>query len=391
VNDDAPRMRITVVTSYFPTSARSYNGTSAVQTLRQLARHADIQVICPRPVYPRAKWLSPPGFEPDDLTYRASEFHTTYFGYPAIAILTRPFNGLTCLAKLMPLVRSSRPDVILNYWLYPDGYSAVRAGRRLNVPVVVGVIGSDLRTRNDPITKYLVRRTVLTADAVITVSEDLRRLVLIQGASPGKVVTILNGCDREVFHPGDRAEARRAFKVAESDEVILYAGSLIESKGLPELMAAFIQLAGTRAAARLVIVGKGHYAPAIEKQIAAAGLEHRLLMAGYQSSAAVSQWMRAADVLCLPSYSEGCPNVVLEALASGRPVVATRVGGIPELVNPACGLLVPPRDAVSLRTALDRALSTRWDTELIVRNSTRDWGQVADETLAVCRRVAGRS
>ena len=97
--------------------------------------------------------------------------------------------------------------------------------------------------------------------------------------------------------------------------------------------------------------------------------------------------MRAADVFCLPSYSEGCPNVVVEALACGRPVVATKVGGIPELVRDGCGILIAPRDAAELRGALDQALSARWDREEIARTSARSWASVAAETMAVCRSV----
>ena len=101
----------------------------------------------------------------------------------------------------------------------------------------------------------------------------------------------------------------------------------------------------------------------------------------------MAQWMRAADVFCLPSYSEGCPNVVVEALACGRPVVSTEVGGVPELVNESNGILVAPRDAVALRTALDKALDKAWDSDEIARTSARSWETVAQETLAVCHRV----
>ena len=79
--------------------------------------------------------------------------------------------------------------------------------------------------------------------------------------------------------------------------------------------------------------------------------------------------------------------MVVEALACGRPVVATRVGGIPELVNETSGMLIPPRDAGELAGALDRALSKRWDSDEIARTSTRSWETVAAETLAVCRKV----
>jgi teichuronic acid biosynthesis glycosyltransferase TuaC len=279
------------------------------------------------------------------------------------------------------------PDVILNYWLYPDGYAAVRMGRALGVPVVVGAIGSDIRRRNDPITIRLVRQTMLQADAVITVSEELRERAIAQGVAAGKVTAIRNGCDTEVFHPGDRAEARQQLGFDSQSELIVYAGNLLASKGLGELMEAFVELAKARPLLRLAIIGQGPYGEKLAQRAAAAGVESRVTMPGRRDAAGIAQWMRAADVFCLPSYSEGCPNVVVEALACGRPLVATNVGGIPELVNETSGLLVPPRDTEALRGALDAALSKQWDSARIARTSTRSWASVAAETLAVCRDV----
>ena len=94
--------------------------------------------------------------------------------------------------------------------------------------------------------------------------------------------------------------------------------------------------------------------------------------------------MVASDLVTLPSYSEGHPNVLVEALASGRPVVATPVGGIPEVVDAASGLLVPPRDADALADALAKALAQDWDEAALARRFSRDWEQVARDTLRAC-------
>lgn len=380
-------MKITVVTSYFPTSARPYGGNHAVHILRLLKPHASIEVICPQERYPNIWGLKPSRYEPADLTWQPPEFQTTYVGYPVIPILTRPFNGRVCAHLLLPYVRRSRPDLILNYWLYPGGYAAVRVGRALGVPVIVGAIGSDLRTRNDPVTIHLVRQTMLAADAVITVSEELRQRAIAQGIPAEKVTAILNGCDASVFYPGDRALARAKVGCDPESELILYVGNLLVSKGLGELMDAFIELAKSRPRLRLAIVGQGPYGETLTRRAVAAGVEDRVTMPGRGDAAAVAGWMRAADVFCLPSYSEGCPNVVVEALACGRPVVATGVGGIPELINDTCGMLIPPRDAGALARALDRALSKQWDPGAIACAFTRSWETVAAETLAVCRKV----
>jgi len=380
-------MRITVVTSYFPTSARPYGGNSAFQTLRLLKPHASIEVVCPQERYPDIPGLKPPRYERADLNWQPPEFSTTYVEYPVLPLVTRPVNGRVCAKILLPHVRLTRPDLILNYWLYPDGYAAVRVGRELRVPVIVGAIGSDLRRRNDPFTVHMVRQTMLQADAVITVSDELRERAIAQGIPADKVTAIRNGCDTAVFHPGDRGAAREQVGCDKESELIVYAGNLLASKGLGELMEAFLDLAKERPRLRLAIVGQGPFGQTLARRAAAAGMEGRVTLPGRRDAAGIAQWMRAADVFCLPSYSEGCPNVVVEALACGRPLVATKVGGIPELVNEASGLLIPPRDARQLRGALDAALAKQWDSAAIASASTRSWDSVAAETLAVCRKA----
>jgi len=97
----------------------------------------------------------------------------------------------------------------------------------------------------------------------------------------------------------------------------------------------------------------------------------------------VAVWMTAADLVTLPSYMEGCPNVVVEALACGRPVVATNVGGIPELMSGTHGRLVPPRDAPALAEALGGVLDATWDAAAISAHGSRSWGTVAAELRQV--------
>ena len=380
-------MRITVVTSYFPTSARPYGGNSAFQTLRHLKPHASIAVVSPQEHYPDIPFLKPARYEPVDTAWQPPDFETTYVTYPVVPILSRPFNGPICAKILLPHVRMTHPDLILNYWLYPDGYAAVRIARELRVPVVVGAIGSDIRTRNDPFTIRLVRETMLGANAIITVSEELRQQALTQGVPGEKITAILNGCDTAIFHPGDRAAARRETCCETSAELLVYAGNLLVTKGLDELLEAFITLAKSRPALRLAMVGQGPFRDSLARRAALAGMEKRVLLPGRADAAGVANWMRAADIFCLPSYSEGCPNVLVEALACGCPVVATNVGGIPELVKKGCGLLVPPRDPAALRLGLEKALSRQWDRAKIARAATRSWDTVAAETLAVCRKA----
>lgn len=116
-------------------------------------------------------------------------------------------------------------------------------------------------------------------------------------------------------------------------------------------------------------------------------LKDHVEFVGNQNPDEVARWLAASNVFCLPSYSEGCPNVVIEALACGRPVVASDVGGIPELMDSRCGILVPPRDARQLADALAQALDRPWNEDEIAGSSRRTWQDMARETLDVCRSV----
>ena len=149
-----------------------------------------------------------------------------------------------------------------------------------------------------------------------------------------------------------------------------------------ELVTAFAQVRQELANAELVCIGKGP----LEQFLRSKGV--RAL--GPKSSGEIADWLGACDLLCLPSHSEGCPNVVVEALSSGRAVIATRVGGIPELVDPDSGILVPPRSPSELATAIVEGLKRSWDENAIAARMGRSWDDVADETYDVCLEVSLR-
>jgi teichuronic acid biosynthesis glycosyltransferase TuaC len=383
------KLKVTVVTPYFPISAEPYRGHSAYQTLRAMKDKAEIEVLCPVATYPPLRWLNPRGYRyhRPDLSYSPPDLKATYFTYPALPVISRPVNGFICRRYLKSYLKASRPDVILNYWLYPEGYSAMRVGRELGIPVIVGSIGSDLRRIGDPITRHFVKETVRRADAVLTVSEELRSRAIALGADAGRVFTVVNGCDRSIFHPADRRAARRELGVPQDRELLLFIGWLSPTKGIVELLLAMRELGQSRPNLCLALIGEGAYRPIAEQYAAVEKFSDRLLFLGRLPSLEVARWITACDVFCLPSHSEGCPNVVIEAIASGRPVVATSVGGIPDLVDEGCGILVPPNDPAKLQSAIEMALDRSWDEAAISAHFGRGWKTVAEETWEVCRKV----
>jgi len=379
--------RIAVVSPLFPTPQDPSRGLPIYQTVRYLQSWVDLEVYCPMAVYPRWRCLHPLSYRyhRTDLTCSLPDVRTHYFEYPAFPVLSRPFNGLLSGRRLLSLLKDARPDLILAYWIYPEGYGAVWTAKKLGVPVVIGSRGSDLRRIRDPLTLYFVRKTLRQASFVLTVSEELRQRAAHLGASPHHTRAVLNGCDTSVFHLTSRLQARTTLGLEPASEIVLYVGRLTVNKGLGELVRAFIQLAPRRPRLQLICIGEGSLRQQLQGRLLQASLAHRVRFTGYCSPSQVARWVAAADLVCLPSHSEGCPNVVIEALSSGRPVVASNVGGIPELVDSDCAILFPPGDYRRLVVALDQALSHQWDETAISQKFHRGWQQVAEETYQICR------
>jgi glycosyltransferase involved in cell wall biosynthesis len=376
--------RVAIVTTYFPVEGEPYRGPTAYQTLRRLTTRFQIEVFCPVRVYP-------PGLHPRRAAYRRCsrdfsppDVSARYVEVPAIPLVTRPVNGLMCAHRLLPHIRRFRPDLILNYFLYPEGYAAVVVGAELRVPVVLGAIGSDVRCIPDAITRRLTVRTLQQASFVMTVSRELQRQVIALGATPDRTRAVLNGVDRTIFRTRDRAAARLELGVPAESRLILFVGTISAAKGVHELIGAAIRLRNWHEGLRLVCIGDGILRAPLERLIRAENLGSTIVFGGPQPSDRVSRWLAASDLLCLPSYSEGCPNAVLEALACGRPVVATDVGGISEVLTSDAGVLVPPRDVDALAAALHSALRTDWNAETIAATFQRGWDDVAEDVYDIC-------
>lgn len=381
-------MRIAIVTPLFPIARQPNKGRAIFQTALALQDHAEVEVFCPVARYPDwSQFAQRNSVFHGDLSYSPQEVRTTYFTYPAVPFVSRPWNGSVCAKRLYPHLAKMRPDLVLNYWIYPEGYSSVQVSKALRIPVIVGARGSDLCCIPGPITRMLVAKTLRTADYVLTVSENQRAVALQLGATEQKSRSILNGCNHSFFQSSGRNGAGHL--IAKDQRVVLFVGRLTPAKGLRELVRAFAVLAHENSKLRLVCIGTGGLHSEIIEIARSTGIRNRIAILGDQPPAEVARWLLASDLLCLPSHSEGCPNVVIEAISSGCPVVATNVGGIPELVSPKCGILVPPQNEARLLDAMRTALSRDWDHGTIAAQFQRTWDDVAKETYEVCEKVVG--
>ena len=381
-------MRILVVTSQFPVAGEPNRGRPVLQTVQALSRIAQVRVVSPVARYPA--WAQPRSYlyQSADAATNVPGCDARYVTYPALPAVSRPFNGLLCGRALEQPLREFMPDVVLSYWLYPDAFGAMRAASRAGIPLVAGARGSDLRVR-DVLSRQLTKPVVRNARRLLVVSRDLARVAEEDyGADAARIRTIPNGCNAATFHPRDRQAMRQALGVPQDSRLVAYVGRLVPEKGLNELFDAFTQLSRDDARLSLVLVGDGPMRAALEQR-AAALPPGRVSMPGALDADDVARWMAAADVVTLPSYSEGHPNVLVEALACGRPVVATPVGGIPEVVDADAGLLVAVRDGDALAQGLRQALDASWDEAALATRFSRGWDQVAAETLRACEEAVG--
>ncbi|MEQ9325598.1 MAG: glycosyltransferase family 4 protein, partial [Polyangiaceae bacterium] len=362
--------RLLVVTKIFPNRQKPDGATYNRHQFRELNRVADVEVMAVIPWFPGRERLggAPAVDVPErDVIDGLTVTHPRALYGPSF---TRPLSGMLYTASLLPHVSARRGDfdVVLGCFGYPDGWAATALGRALGVPSVIKVHGSDVNVLGeDPLVAPGLRSAFSRAAAVVGPSRPLVERAVELGADPVHSCMIPNGTDRDDFHPRDRATCRAALGEGEDDRPwILFVGRLSQAKGAVDLLDAFRRVHAARPSARLVFVGDGVDGDALRAAATSENLP--VLFAGFRHPDEIPIWIGACDLLSLPSHAEGTPNVVLEALASGRRVVASDVGGIPDVMtDSAHGRMVPARDVDGLAQALVEVLDHPAEPEALSR------------------------
>ncbi|MBL0125043.1 MAG: glycosyltransferase [Betaproteobacteria bacterium] len=284
---------------------------------------------------------------------------------PLLAVLM--FLG--SLMTVRRLHRNAPFDVINSMWLYPDSVAAGWIAKWLRIPMVPTALGCDVnRMLNEGGKRQQILSMLLGSKSITAVSEDLRGGMVTNGIPATRIATIPNGVNNSLFFLRDKSEARIGLGLPRECKIIVYVGRLSEEKGISTLIDAAGELRRRRDDFLLCLVGDGPLMGVLQSRVQTLEIESSVRFVGHQNHAAVANWLGACDVFCLPSLREGCPNVVIEALSSGRPVVASRVGGIPDMVGDATGILVKAQHVQGFTEALDTALTRNWDTKLIAES-----------------------
>lgn len=316
---------------------------------------------------------------------KVSILHPRYLVIPKFG---RSFYGLFYFASIFfsmrRIKRDYKPDIMIAYWAYPDGFAATLISKILKIPVILSCRGCDINDIDKTIIiKSLVKWALGSCNKIFAVSSAMKEKIISLGIASERVVIIPNGIDT-LFAPIEKELAIKEAGIKRSDEkVILFCGRMSAEKGIEYLIDAcrILMIDGIRF--NLALVGSGSLKGNIIAKVKEMGLSDYVTFYDEVPHDKVRYFMSGSDMLCLPSLREGWPNVVVEAMACGIPVVASKVGGVPEIITDSeYGIMFPPGDVQALASALKTAINKKWDSDLIrsaVKNRT--WHKVAEDVL----------
>jgi glycosyltransferase involved in cell wall biosynthesis len=383
-------------TTLFPSASRPRHGIFVETRLRHLIATDELIacVLAPVPWFPSTH----PGFgryARIAATPRIEErngirvHHPRYFTLPKCGMRLQPRS--LAWAALREVARIRREgwdfDLVDAHYLYPDGVAAAAVAARLGKPLVMTARGSDVNLlARFPAARRAILDAVARASAVVTVSSALRERLVAMGCDPLRLHVLRNGVDLELFRPHPKASVRAELGLADG-YVALSVGNLVPEKGHDLAIEAISSIDNLT----LLIVGDGAEESALARLVAERGLASRVRFLPARSQSELARIYSAADLLVLASSREGWPNVILEAMACGTPVVATNVGGVPEIVtDPRAGSIAPSRTGPAIAAEIRRLLSEPRDPDAVRRHAGRfGWSETTAGQLALFRSVLG--
>jgi glycosyltransferase involved in cell wall biosynthesis len=386
-------MRILVFTSLYPNGTMPQHGLFVHRRVEAVAR-AGVQarVVAPVPFFPRAlplsRWRAWARVPAQERLGKIAVSHPRYLHAPGPGMYAQ---AASMARGVLPHVRSLRREfdfqLVDAHYIYPDGVAAVRLARALDVPCVLTARGSDINL----LPRFGGVRRQITwalqhADAVVAVSSALAQAMRALGAPPERLHVVPNGIDRDVFHYGDPAAARQKLGIYSDERMLLSVGSLNELKGHALVIAAVARLRARGIRTHYHIIGAGEERARLEALIASLQLDDSVSLVGALPNERLRPWYQAASLFVLASSREGWPNVLNEALACGTPVVATKVGGVPEIVRHGENGVLMERSIEAIADAIAAGLERSWDRPALAAAATRtSWADVADRVVGIFR------
>lgn len=395
-------LRVLTFSTLFPSSVRPGHGIFVETRLRELMKSGRVEsrVIAPVPWFPSpdprwgeyAKFAATPAREQRN---GLDVLHPRYLLLPKIGMTLAPLTlALGSRAAVKQLIDDGFDfDLIDAHYYYPDGVAAALLASWFGKPLVITARGTDVNLiPQHRLPRLLIQWASRRAGASIGVSAALVERMRQLHVESSRLHLMSNGVDAERFSPVEPARARADLGV-DGAPVILCVGNLHEHKGQRLLLEAFARLAPRHPRALLLLVGEGPDRDALQQSARRLGVAERVRLVGTVPNTDLARWYSASDLLVLASSREGWPNVLLEAMACGTPVVASAVGGIPEVVTTAAvGRLVPARTAEAFESAIAAVLAARLDRDAVRRYAQAfGWDRTCEQQLALFSRLVAAS
>ena len=258
-------------------------------------------------------------------------------------------------------------DVIYMYGIATDGLIGLRLKRKYHKLLIVNVIGEDVtKISKKLLTRNLSKNTLRNCDAIICQSDFLKNKIREMGIRK-KSYTIPMGPLLGRFKPKNRDRSRKLLKLPKSKKIILFVDGFIPRKGVEYLIKATKYVLDKEKEILVLLIGRGFLEDNLKKLSSELGLDEHIKFMGIKNNEDIAAYMNACDVFVLPSLNEGLPVVLCEALACGKPVVATSVAGIPELVTKDVGYLVKQKNENDLAQKIILALNKKWRKQKILK------------------------
>lgn len=393
--DSGRPIRIVTFTTLYPNAVDPAHGIFVENRLRHLLATGDVasRVVAPVPWFPSA--LSPfsrtyaryarvPGHE------RRNEIDILHPRYPVLPKIGMALGPASLFLRSLPVLRRLQAeggdfDLIDAHYFYPDGVAAAMLGRVLRKPVVITARGSDVTLiARFALERAMIRSAANRAAGIITVSKALKDELIRRGVRSKNIRVLRNGVDLTMFRPLDRAQARR--DLGFEGPTLLSVGLLIERKGHDLIIEAMARLPGYR----LAIAGEGPERAALEALTRRTGVADRVRFLGLIRHDRLASVFSAADALVLASSREGWPNVLLEAMACGTPVVVSNVAGMSEVVTDRVGVMMPERTPAGVGAAVEQLFSASWDRSDIRRYAEDfSWEETSKGQISLFREILG--
>jgi teichuronic acid biosynthesis glycosyltransferase TuaC len=394
---DAP-IRLLTFSTLFPSSVRPGHGIFVETRLRELVASGQVvsRVIAPVPWFfstnPRYGDYANMALTPQRESRNGLDVqHPRYFLPPKIGMNIAPLTlALGAKSAIQRLLDEGYDfDAIDAHYYYPDGVAAALLARHFNKPFTVTARGTDL----NHIPEFMLPRKMMQwaasrADASIGVCAALVDVLREWQISPDRLHVMRNGVDLQRFRPAPKSEMRAELGI-DGSPLLLSVGYLIERKGHHVAIDALAALLSTHPKARLVVVGDGAERANLQDRCKRLGLSGRVTFTGAQPNADLWRWYSAADVLILASSREGWANVLLESMACGTPVVATRIWGTPEVVgSDTVGRLVSQRDGTAFAQAIRELVAARPAAAQIRAYAEQfSWQNTTEAQVALFRQI----